>query len=146
MSTPNYNESAAALIEAFAATRASLADRADLAQFLRENRLVTEGAIPITLADFDEAIALRDAIRVQLQHSSPQTTGGRPEDAADAETIARGQRVLDGLRVTVRLAPDPDALSPLAPAVVDEVRRGLSRVAGAWAVLLSTGQWRDIKI
>ncbi|PSK98093.1 putative stress-induced transcription regulator [Murinocardiopsis flavida] len=144
MSTPNDNANAAALIEAFAAPRAPLADRADLAQFLREHRLVTEGAIPITLADFDEAIALRDAIRVRLRTSG--AAPGGPDDPADAEVLARGQRVLDGLRVTVRLAPDPDALSPLAPAVVDEVRRGLARVAGAWAVVLSTGQWVDIKV
>lgn len=139
MSTPNEYENAAALIQAFAASGKDLTDRADLAGFLREHRLVTEGAIPITMADFDEAIALRDAIRARLRH-------GSTEDPAEADVLARGQRVLDGLRVTVRLAPGDDAVSPLAPAVVDEVRRGLARIAGAWAVVLSTGAWRRISV
>ncbi|MFC3995893.1 ABATE domain-containing protein [Nocardiopsis sediminis] len=137
MTTPYEHSAAAALVRAFVATGDSLGDRADLARFLREHRLATDGAIPITLADFDEAIALRDGIRAVLRRAS-----GQP---ADADALARGQRVLDGLRVTVRLEPpEAAATSVLAPAVVDEVRRGLARIAGAWATVLATGEWRRI--
>ncbi|NYE46901.1 hypothetical protein HDA32_002021 [Spinactinospora alkalitolerans] len=137
MATPTTKSTAAALIHAFIVTGDALGDRADLARFLREQRLVPEGAIPITLADFDEAVALRDGLRAQLDQAA-----GRP---ADTEAIARGQRILDGLRVTVRIAPGDAGLSPLAPAVVDEVRRGLARIAGAWAAVLATGEWREIR-
>ncbi|WP_133743325.1 ABATE domain-containing protein [Actinorugispora endophytica] len=138
MTTPDTKKSAAAaLIHAFVTTGDDLADRADLARFLRGQRLVTEGAIPITLADFDEAVTLRDGLRAQLRLAAGES--------ADAEAVARAQRVLDGLRVTVRLAPSEAALSPLAPAVVDEVRRGMARVAGAWAAVLATGEWREIE-
>ena len=123
---------AAELITAFVSTGASLGDRADLARFLRSHRLATEGAIPITLADLDEAIALREGIRAVLEQS----------DAPDQEALARGQKALDGLRVTVRLQPSPEQL---APAVVDEVRRGLARIAGAWAAVLATGEWRHLR-
>ncbi|WP_067972643.1 ABATE domain-containing protein [Nocardiopsis trehalosi] len=136
MTTPTEQSTAAGLVRAFVATGDSLGDRADLARFLREHRLVTDGAIPITLADFDEAVALRDAMRSVLA-----TAAGRP---ADPETAARGQRVLDGLRVTVRLEPPTDTAGVLAPAVVDEVRRGLARIAGAWAAVLATGEWRRL--
>ncbi|GLU48876.1 ABATE domain-containing protein [Nocardiopsis ansamitocini] len=136
MTTPTKKSGAAALIHTFISTGDSLSDRADLARFLREQRLATEGAIPITLADLDEAIALRDGLRAQLSHAA-----GGP---GDPEAVARAQRVLDGLRVTVRLVPGEAALSPLAPAVVDEVRRGLARIAGAWAAVLATGEWRQI--
>ncbi|MFC7327239.1 ABATE domain-containing protein [Marinactinospora rubrisoli] len=138
MTTPTTQSGAAALIHAFARTGDTLGDRADLARFLREHRLVTEGAIPITLADFDEAVALRDAVRAQLASAAGAT--------ADPDVLARGQRVLDGLRMTVRLAPGDSAPSPLQPAVVDEVRRGLARIAAAWAVVLATGEWRGITV
>lgn len=115
-----------------------MAGRADLARFLRDHRLIPESAIPITLADFDEALALRDGLRAQLRAAAGES--------ADAEAIARAQRVLDGLRVTVRINPGEAALSPLAPAVVDEVRRGLARIAGAWAAVLATGEWRRISV
>ncbi|RCV52426.1 ABATE domain-containing protein [Marinitenerispora sediminis] len=138
MTTPTTQSSAATLINAFARTGEALGDRADLARFLREHRLVTEGAIPITLADFDEAVALRDAVRAQLA-----SVAGAP---ADPDVLARGQRVLDGLRMTVRLVPGDAAPSPLQPAVVDEVRRGLARIAAAWAVVLATGEWREITV
>ncbi|GAA3728984.1 ABATE domain-containing protein [Salinactinospora qingdaonensis] len=136
--TPHSSHStAAALVQAFLATGDTLADRADLAGFLRQHHLVTEGSIPITLADFDEAITLREGLRAQLSHAAGEVP--------DEEALARGQRVLDGLRVTVRLSPDGDPHQPpLAPAVVDEVRRGLARIAGAWATLLATGEWRSI--
>ncbi|GAB3463952.1 hypothetical protein GCM10027570_51640 [Streptomonospora sediminis] len=137
MTTPTEQTPAAALIQAFVATGDGLADRADLAAFLRERRLVAEGAIPITLADFEEAVALRDAMAALLQRAA----GG----AADDEAIARGQRILDGLRVTVRLEPAEDPLQLLAPAVVDEVRRGLARIAAAWASVTATGEWRSIR-
>ncbi|MDA8369473.1 MAG: ABATE domain-containing protein [Nocardiopsaceae bacterium] len=138
MTTPTEPTSAAALVRSFASTRAALGDRADLARFLRDHRLVTEGAIPITLADFEEAIALRDGMRARLR--------SRGEEASDLGAIARGQRVLDGLRVTVRMDPAEDAASVLAPAVVDEVRRGLARIAGAWATVMATGEWRRIDV
>ena len=137
MTTPTEQSSAASLVQAFVATGDALSDRAELAHFLREHRLVTEGAIPITLADFEEAVALRDAIASVLQRA-----GGA---SFDAEAIVRGQRILDGLRVTVRLEPDADPLQVLAPAVVDEVRRGLARIAGAWAAVLATGEWRRLR-
>lgn len=138
MTTPTPRSAAAALVHAFVTTGDSLTDRADLARFLREHRLVTEGAIPITLVDLDEAIALRDGLRAQLRLAA-----GEP---ADSEATAGAQRVLDGLRVVVRLSPADAALSPLAPAVVDEVRRGLARIAGAWAAVLATGEWRRIGV
>ncbi|MBV2363723.1 ABATE domain-containing protein [Streptomonospora nanhaiensis] len=137
MSTPTQTSSAAALVQAFVATGDTLSDRADLARFLREHRLVTEGAIPITLADFEEAVSLRDALRALLRRAS-----GAP---AEEDVIARGQRVLDGLRVTVRLEPGEDPVNLLAPAVVDEVRRGLARIAAAWAAVVATGEWRSLK-
>ncbi|MFD6953523.1 MULTISPECIES: ABATE domain-containing protein [unclassified Nocardiopsis] len=134
--TPTRRSTAAELIADFVSTGGGLTDRADLARFLREHRLATEGAIPITLADLDEAIALRDGIRAVLEC--------RPDP--DHEAIARAQKVLDGLRVTVRLQPVPDAGTQLAPAVVDEVRRGLARIAGAWASVLATGEWRHLRL
>lgn len=134
MTTPTRPGTAAELIKDFVSADGHLADRADLARFLRKYRLVTEGAIPITLADLDEAVALRDGIRAVLD--------GGPDP--DPEALARGQKVLDGLRVTVRMEPDPEGAVPLAPAVVDEVRRGLARVAGAWAAVLATEEWRDL--
>ncbi|NKZ01255.1 ABATE domain-containing protein [Nocardiopsis alborubida] len=136
MTTPTRHSTAADLIADFVSTGGRLTDRADLARFLREHRLATEGAIPITLADLDEAIALRDGIRAVLERRAEP----------DHEAIARGQKVLDGLRVTVRLQASREAPVPLAPAVVDEVRRGLARIAGAWAVVLSTGEWRHIRV
>ncbi|WP_046471900.1 ABATE domain-containing protein [Allosalinactinospora lopnorensis] len=140
MTTPTEQNvaqsTAATLVGAFVATGDELSDRADLARFLRDHRLITDGAIPITLADFDEAIALRDGMHAQLL-----LCAGHP---ADHEAVVRGQRVLDGLRVTVRIEPGEGPV--LAPAVVDEVRRGLARVAGAWATVLMTGEWRRIRI
>lgn len=135
MTTPTRHSTAAELIMDFVSTGGRLTDRADLARFLREHRLATEGAIPITLADLDEAIALREGIRAVLDRDSEP----------DHEAIARGQKVLDGLRVTVRLEPARDNGIQLAPAVVDEVRRGLARIAGAWAAVLATGEWRRIR-
>ena len=134
MSTPTYHSTAARIIADFVSEDTVLSDRADLARFLREHRLVTEGAIPITLADLDEALVLRAGLRAAL-------TG----QGQEPEAMARAQRVLDGLRVTVRITPDPGAASPLAPAVVDEVRRGLARIAGAWSALMSTGEWRSMR-
>lgn len=133
MSTPTQHSTAAALVSDFVTSGEALGDRADLARFMREHRLVTEGAIPITLADLDEAVRLREGLREALRGPD-----------GDPETIARGQKVLDGLRVTVRITPEPEATSVLAPAVVDEVRRGLARVAGAWATVLATGEWRTL--
>ena len=136
MSTPPYHSTAARIIADFVSEDTVLSDRADLARFLREHRLVTEGAIPITLADLDEALVLRAGLRAALT--------GQDQDQ-EPEVVARAQRVLDGLRVTVRITPDPGAASPLAPAVVDEVRRGLARIAGAWSALMSTGEWRSMR-
>lgn len=136
MSTPTYHSTAARIIANFVSEDTVLSDRADLARFLREHRLVTEGAIPITLADLDEALVLRAGLRAAL------TGQGQGQEA---EAVARAQRVLDGLRVTVRITPAPGAASPLAPAVVDEVRRGLARIAGAWSALMSTGEWRSMR-
>ncbi|MEE2040948.1 ABATE domain-containing protein [Nocardiopsis sp. CT-R113] len=136
MTTPTRLSAAAELIAAFVSTGGHLTDRADLARFLRQHRLATEGAIPITLADLDESIALRDGIRAVLDRDSEP----------DPEAIARGQKVLDGLRVTVRLEPAHDTGVQLAPAVVDEVRRGLARIAGAWAAVLATGEWRRLRV
>lgn len=133
--TPTRLSAAAELIADFVSTGGRLTDRADLAQFLRDHRLVTEGAIPITLADLDEAVTLRDGIRALLdRHRDP-----------DPEALGRAQKVLDGLRVTVRLEPAEQVESPLAPAVVDEVRRGLARIAGAWAAVLATGEWHRLR-
>lgn len=132
MSTPTYHSTAARLIADFVGDGTDLSDRADLARFLRGHRLVTEGAIPITLADLDEALVLRDGLRAVLADGDP-------------EAVARAQKVLDGLRVTVRITPDPASASPLAPAVVDEVRRGLARIAGAWSALMATGEWRSMR-
>ncbi|MBB4932071.1 hypothetical protein F4561_002891 [Lipingzhangella halophila] len=136
MTTLTAQRTAADLVSAFVATGDALADRADLAQFLRDQRLITDGAIPITVADFDEAIALRDGMRAQLLRAA----GGPAGD----EALARGQRVLDGLRVTVRMDPEEEPI--LAPAVVNEVRRGLARIAGAWAIVLATDEWRRILV
>ena len=136
MSTPTYHSTAARIIADFVSEDTVLSDRADLARFLREHRLVTEGAIPITLADLDEALVLRAGLRAALT--------GQGQDQ-EPEAVARAQRVLDGLRVTVRITPAPGAASPLAPAVVDEVRRGLARIAGAWSALMSTGEWRSMR-
>lgn len=133
MNTPTQHSTAAALIADFL-TGEVLGDRAALANFLREHRLVTEDAIPITLADLDEAVALREGLRESVHGSD-----------GDPEIVARGQKVLDGLRVTVRMMPEPEAVSHLAPAVVNEVRRGLARVAGAWATVLATGEWRQLR-
>ncbi|GAA1452837.1 ABATE domain-containing protein [Nocardiopsis tropica] len=135
MTTPTRHSAAAELIADFVSTGGHLTDRADLARFLRRHHLATEGAIPITLADLDEAIALRDGIRAVLDRDTEP----------DTEAIARGQKVLDGLRVTVRLEPARDSGGQLAPAVVDEVRRGLARIAGAWAAVLATGEWRGLR-
>ncbi|MFJ9554403.1 ABATE domain-containing protein [Nocardiopsis sp. NPDC101807] len=136
MTTPTRRSAAAELIADFVSTGGHLTDRADLARFLRRHHLATEGAIPITLADLDEAIALRDGIRAVLDRDAEP----------DTEAIARGQKVLDGLRVTVRLEPARDTGGQLAPAVVDEVRRGLARIAGAWAAVLATGEWRGLRV
>ncbi|WP_017608439.1 ABATE domain-containing protein [Nocardiopsis xinjiangensis] len=133
MNTPTQHSTAAALVSDFL-TGEAFGDRADLARFLREHRLVTEGAIPITLADLDEAVVLREGLREALRGPD-----------GDDEAVARGQKVLDGLRVTVRMMPEPEAAGHLAPAVVDEVRRGLARVAGAWATVLATGEWRHLR-
>ena len=135
-STPMRPSAAAELIADFVSTGGRLTDRADLARFLREHRLVTEGAIPITLADLEETLTLRDGIRALLDRDT----------TPDPETLARAQKVLDGLRVTVRLEPTEHSESPLAPAVVDEVRRGLSRIAGAWAAVLATDEWRRMRL
>lgn len=135
MTSPTRHSATAELIADFVSTEGRLTDRADLAQFLRGHRLIAEGAIPITLADLDEAITLRDGIRLVL------TRGVH----SDPEAAARTQRVLDGLRVTVRLESGDGASAPLEPAVVDEVRRGLARVAAAWAALLITGEWRGLR-
>ncbi|MBB6121136.1 ABATE domain-containing protein [Nocardiopsis algeriensis] len=132
--TPARLSSSAELILDFVSSGGQLTDRADLARFLRRHRLATEGAIPITLADLDEALTLRDGIRAVLSG-----------DPHGQEAAARAQKVLDGLRVTVRLVPSSEDPAPLAPAVVDEVRRGLARIAGAWAVLLSSGEWRRLR-
>ncbi|MDA2804884.1 ABATE domain-containing protein [Nocardiopsis suaedae] len=137
MTTTTRPTSAAELVSAFAGPRGDLADRADLARFLREHGLVNAGAIPITLADFDEALSLRDGIRALLFQAAGRAT--------DEDALARGQRVLDGLRVTVRLDPQ-EQQGVLAPAVVDEVRRGLARIAGAWAAVALTGEWRGIDL
>ncbi|MGW5879716.1 ABATE domain-containing protein [Nocardiopsis terrae] len=134
--TPTRPSAAAELIADFVSTGGVLTDRADLARFLREHRLVTEGAIPITLADLDEAITLREGIRSLLDRDS----------GPDPEVLGRAQKVLDGLRVTVRLEPAEQVESPLTPAVVDEVRRGLARIAGAWAAVLATGEWRHLRL
>ncbi|GHD20258.1 hypothetical protein GCM10007147_12170 [Nocardiopsis kunsanensis] len=133
MTTPTQHSTAAALVSDFL-TGEALGDRSDLAHFLREHRLVTEGAIPITLADLDEAVVLREGLREVLRGPD-----------GDAEAVARAQKVLDGLRVTVRVMPEPEAAGHLAPAVVDEVRRGLARIAGAWATVLATGEWRHLR-
>ncbi|ASU84335.1 hypothetical protein CDO52_17385 [Nocardiopsis gilva YIM 90087] len=138
MTTPIQLSTAADLVRSFVVTGDTLGDRADLARFMREHRLTTDGAIPITLADFDEAMTLRDGMYAQLRRAA-----GHP---ADTEVINKAQRVLDGLRVTVRIEPSDGAVSALAPAVVDEVRRGLARIAGAWATILATGEWRKIKV
>ncbi|WP_143831802.1 ABATE domain-containing protein [Nocardiopsis sp. CNR-923] len=138
MTTPTLS-AAARLVLDFVTSGEALSDRADLARFLREHRLATEGAIPITLSDLDEALTLRAAMRAVLIRGEGNT-GDNPD------VMARGQRVLDGLRVTVRLLPDADTASPLAPAVVDEVRRGLARIAGAWAALVATGELRDLRV
>ncbi len=129
-------ETATDLVSAFVATDDTLHDRSDLAEFLRDHGLIPDEAVPITLADFDEAVALRDGMRAQLLRSA-----GQPADVA---TLERGQRVLDGLRVSVRL--DPDERPVLAPAVVSEVRRGLARITGAWAVAVTTGEWGRIRV
>ncbi|RNL81959.1 ABATE domain-containing protein [Halostreptopolyspora alba] len=132
MTTPT-EQRAVDLVSAFVTTGDALHDRADLAKFLRDQRLITDEAVPITLADFDEAIALREGMRARLLRSAGQQ--------GDEAALERGQRVLDGLRVTAQLVPGQGAV--LAPAVVSEVRRGLARIAGAWAEAMVTGElWR----
>lgn len=126
----------AALIRAFIATydagtgTDSLVDRPGLAQFLREHGLVN-GPVPISPAHHEEAVALRDGLRAHLAGS------------ADAEAIARAQRVLDGLRITVTLDTEADRV--FAPAVVEELRRALARIAAAWASVVITGEWRSLR-
>ena len=110
----------------------AIADRPGLAAFLREHGLVS-GPVPISPAHHEEAVALRDGLRAHI-------LGG---PAADAETIAHTQRILDGLRVTVTLETDPSRI--FVPAVVDELRRALARIAAAWAAVVITGQWRDLR-
>lgn len=129
---------AAGIIHAFTASGGSLTSRSDLAQFLRQHRLVGDDPVPITHAEFDEAIALRDGMRAYLMRARG--------DTADTEAIVQGQRVLDGLRVTVQMEPveggaDPSAV--LCPAVVSELRRGLARLAAAWATVMATGETVD---
>lgn len=110
----------------------SIADRPGLAAFLREHGLVS-GPVPISPAHHEEAIALRDGLRAHI-------LGGR---AADAEAVAHTQRILDGLRMTVTLDTDPRGV--FAPAVVDELRRALARIAAAWAAVVITGEWRGLR-
>ena len=127
-----------ALIRAFVATYDSdtgtdaLVDRPGLAQFLREHGLVN-GPVPISPAHHEEAVALRDGLRAHL--------GGSRE--RDAEAIAHAQRILDGLRITVTLETDADHV--FAPAVVEELRRALARIAAAWASVVITGEWRNLR-
>lgn len=127
----------AALIRAFIATydagtgTDALVDRPGLAQFLREHGLVS-GPVPISPAHHEEAVALRDGLRAQLAEPAER----------DAEAIAHAQRILDGLRMTVAL--DTNAERVFAPAVVEELRRALARIAAAWASVVITGEWRDL--
>ncbi|WP_141923424.1 ABATE domain-containing protein [Haloactinospora alba] len=127
---------AAGIIHDFTTSGDSLTSRSDLARFLRQHHLVGDDPVAITHAEFDEAIALRDGMRACLLRAQ----GG----AADTDAIAQGQRVLDGLRMTARMEPaedgtdDPSAV--LCPAVVSELRRGLARIAAAWAAITATGE------
>lgn len=110
----------------------AIGDRPGLAEFLREHGLVS-GPVPISQAHHEEAVALRDGLRAHIL--------GGPEGGA--ETVAHAQRILDGLRMTVTLDTDPRGV--FAPAVVDELRRALARIAAAWAAVVVTGQWRDLR-
>ena len=130
--------SPAGLIRAFIATYDSgtgtdtIVDRPGLAQFLREHGLVN-GPVPISPAHHEEAVALRDGLRAHL---------GEPGER-DAEAIAHAQRILDGLRITVTLETDAERV--FAPAVVEELRRALARIAAAWAAVVITGEWRSLR-
>lgn len=130
--------SPADLIRAFIATydpetgSDALVDRPGLAEFLREHGLVS-GPVPISPAHHEEAVALRDGLIAHLSESAER----------DTEAIAHAQRILDGLRITVTL--EPDARRVFTPAVVDELRRALARLAGAWATAVITGEWRDLR-
>lgn len=137
--TPMSETSPAELIRAFIATydpqteTDTIADRPGLAAFLRDHGLVS-GPVPISPAHHEEAVALRDGLRAHLSESG----------ARDTEAIAHGQRILDGLRITVALDTEPRRV--FAPAVVDELRRALTRVAAAWATVVITGEWRELAI
>lgn len=128
----------ATLIRAFIATydadtgTDALVDRPGLAQFLREHGLVS-GPVPISPAHHEEAVALRDGLRAHL---------GEPGER-DTEAVAHAQRILDGLRITVTL--ETDAARVFAPAVVEELRRALARIAAAWASVVITGEWRNLR-
>lgn len=130
--------SPAELIRAFVTTydpqtgADALVDRPGLAQFLREHGLVS-GSVPISPAHHEEAVALRDGLRAHLSGSAER----------DTDAIAHAQRILDGLRITVSL--DVDARRVFAPAVVEELRRALARIAAAWAAVVITGEWRDLR-
>ena len=130
--------SPAGLIRAFITTydpgtgTDSIGDRPGLARFLRDHVLVS-GPVPISPAHHEEALALRDGLLAHLSTSAER----------DTEAIAHAQRILDGLRITVAL--DVDAHHVFAPAVVDELRRALARLAGAWATVVITGEWRDLR-
>lgn len=110
----------------------SIGDRPGLARFLREHGMVS-GPVPISPAHHEEALALRDGLLAHLSESAER----------DTEAIAHAQRILDGLRITVAL--DVDARRVFAPAVVEELRRALARIAGAWATVVITGEWRDLR-
>jgi len=130
--------SPAELIRAFVSTydpetgADSIVDRPGLAQFLREHGLVS-GPVPISPAHHEEAVALRDGLLAHLSDAAPR----------DTDAIAHAQRILDGLRITVAL--DVDSRRVFAPAVVEELRRALARVAAAWATVVITGEWRDLR-
>ena len=136
--SPMSETSPADLIRAFISTydpqtgTDSIADRPGLAQFLREHGLVS-GPVPISPAHHEDAVALRDGLIAHL---------GDPA-ARDTEAIAHAQRILDGLRLTVAL--DVDSRRIFAPAVVEELRRALTRIAAAWASVVITGEWRDLR-
>lgn len=131
---------AACLIREFVGTAVAdggidaIADRPGLAQFLRDHQLVA-GPVPISPAHREEAVALRDGLRALLAD---------PTGAVGGEEFAAAQHVLDGLRITVTLTPGDESATPFVPAVVDELRRALARIAAAWATVVSTGEWREI--
>lgn len=131
--------SPAELIRAFIATydpgsdADTIADRPGLAEFLRAHGLVA-GPVPISPAHHEEAVALRDGLRAHLSESG----------ARDTEAVAHGQRILDGLRITVTLDTEPARV--FAPAVVDDLRRALTRIASAWATVVITGEWRNLRV